>query len=157
MASATPVLAANAASRLSSKQLASLEQRQQVLIPLAEQYRPSLHSIEKAAQTLELSPRTVRHLLRIYRMNNNDPLAFIGKRAGRPPGAKTLPKATEEIIARHIEKRFAHSQRPSMRTLSKEIKVDCRRAGTRISVRQRVESSAALEFEQTPCRIVQRG
>jgi putative transposase len=143
MASATPVLIAHAAAKLSSKELAVLEQRQQVLMPLAEQYRPSLLSIEEAAKVLRLSPRTVRHLLRNYRLTNSDPLAFIGKRAGRPRGSKTLPKVTEEIIASAIEKRFARSQRPSMRTLSREIKIECRRAETRIpsdkAIRSRID------------------
>jgi len=143
MGLAQPDLPANAAHRLSSANLAALEKRQEVLLPLADVYRPSIATIDSAAHELGLSPRTVRHLLRAYRLSNRDPLAFIGKRTGRPPGVKSLPQETERIIREAIEKRFASSQKPSLRALCREVSIRCRKAKTHVPSLRAIRSRLA--------------
>ena len=113
---------------LTDDQLAVLEHRQRVLIPLSECYRPNKAETLAAAHQLGLSYPTVRRLVRAY-IITNDPLCFIGKRSGPSPGALCLHHETEQVIRQAIEREFARKQKPHVEAVYRDVCLACTQRG----------------------------
>ena len=117
------------AHELGEADVAKLEQRQRLLIPLAAKQRLQRHEVEAAARELALSPRTVRHLIRCYRLSGEAPMNLAPRKRGRQKGTLTLDRQVEDLIGTAIAASFASSQRPKTRKLWRDIRLACRQRG----------------------------
>lgn len=129
MNTSVPVTPQSPTFQLDDTELAELERRQKLLIPLAEAYRPSRAETLAAAIELGISPRTVRFLVKRYRDRNHDPLAFLPGKRGQPAGFSRLPPPVENLIQETIDRKFARAQRPSIKAIHRNIVALCRHRG----------------------------
>ena len=113
---------------LSDIELAELDRRQQILLPLSSRLRPPLSDTQHAATVLGLQVRMVQRLLQRYRASN-DPLAFLPRRRGRNQGSQGLSRTLEQIIIDAVEHRYAKPQRPSVKAVFRDICLACRQRG----------------------------
>lgn len=106
-----------------------LQKRHEVLQPLASLLRVPKRETELAALQLSISERSVRNLLKRYRDQDGDPLAFVGKKAGRPVGLSRLSRDVEMVIHSMIERVYAKPQRPQVKWLHTTIAAECVKRG----------------------------
>ncbi len=107
---------------------AEATRREAVLRPLSRASRLGRHAVEEAARALELSPPRIYDLLRAFRANPVT-ASLLPRKPGQAKGAKRLGAALEKQIEAAIEDVYLKRERPTLKTVWKQLRTDCRVVG----------------------------
>lgn len=102
--------------------------RYQAISALLERGRPTSEAINATAEKLEVSPATVRRLIKLH-ADGAGAMAFAYQRPGPRPGTRRLTEAVESLIARQIESRWLTREAPRASLFIDEIQRLCRTEG----------------------------
>jgi len=97
-------------------------------------------SVQTAAAELNLSPVSIRRLLRCLREKDGRTSALEARHRGPKPGSVRLPEHVEKLIDGLLRRRYLVQERPSFRRIVGEIRAECSAKGFQPPSRQTVKA-----------------